>query len=234
MPVPPCVVEHADYPHVRFGSCPIGTEMQEFALGPKGELRSCTLHTEEIGDARTIDAERSPREPPPRDGRRSSVPLPHRSSCMGVWSGAADDARYARCSTVLAQHVDEASGRGSPRPAARYGVRCRDCMSAKVRYVAGPGSEGRRRNFVVRSSCCSARPARARAREVEIRDSHRARVRPDRLHGGSRRRSWPTTSSRSPSTRRSTAQVQALGHSRGRVADAVPDGGTRERASKSR
>ena len=25
MPIPPCVVEHEDYPLVRFGSCPIGT-----------------------------------------------------------------------------------------------------------------------------------------------------------------------------------------------------------------
>ena len=31
MPVPPCVIDHADYPHVRFGGCPIGTEAQELA-----------------------------------------------------------------------------------------------------------------------------------------------------------------------------------------------------------
>src|SRR5690606_22428847 len=51
MPVPQCVVEHADYPHVRFGGCPIGTEMQELALGPDGGLRNCTLHAEVIGNA---------------------------------------------------------------------------------------------------------------------------------------------------------------------------------------
>ena len=49
MPVPPCVIETADYAPLEFGHCPIGTEMQEFALGPDGKLRNCTLHEEAIG-----------------------------------------------------------------------------------------------------------------------------------------------------------------------------------------
>jgi hypothetical protein len=43
----------------RFGGCPIGTEAQELALGPRGELRSCTLHTETLGDAKTLFVRRA-------------------------------------------------------------------------------------------------------------------------------------------------------------------------------
>jgi len=49
MPVPPCAVETERFQHIRFGSCPIGTSMQEFALGPDGKLRHCTLHRTPIG-----------------------------------------------------------------------------------------------------------------------------------------------------------------------------------------
>jgi radical SAM protein with 4Fe4S-binding SPASM domain len=114
MPVPPCVVEHSDYPHVRFGSCPIGTEMQEFALGPRGELRSCTLHTEEIGDARTESMAAlvtSPKLKAYRDVTPEfCAPCPHKSSCMGGCGAAAatmlGDARGL--DPFVAQHVDDA------------------------------------------------------------------------------------------------------------------------------
>lgn len=49
MPVPPCVVEVEKFPHIRFGNCPIGSEMQEFALSPDGKLHNCTLHRQAIG-----------------------------------------------------------------------------------------------------------------------------------------------------------------------------------------
>lgn len=52
MPVPPCAIDPADHPHLAFSHCPIGTEMQEFALGTDGALRHCTLHTATLGDAR--------------------------------------------------------------------------------------------------------------------------------------------------------------------------------------
>jgi radical SAM protein with 4Fe4S-binding SPASM domain len=50
MPVPPCAVEVERFPEVRFGNCPIGTELQEIALGPDGRLRNCTLHGSAIVD----------------------------------------------------------------------------------------------------------------------------------------------------------------------------------------
>ncbi|MGE0325563.1 MAG: radical SAM protein [Polyangiaceae bacterium] len=49
MPVPPCAVEVERFPDIRFGTCPIGTGAQEFALGPDGKLRNCTLHRTAIG-----------------------------------------------------------------------------------------------------------------------------------------------------------------------------------------
>lgn len=49
MPVPPCAVETETFAPIRFGTCPIGTSMQELALGPDGKLKNCTLHRTAIG-----------------------------------------------------------------------------------------------------------------------------------------------------------------------------------------
>jgi radical SAM protein with 4Fe4S-binding SPASM domain len=114
LPMPPCMIDHADYPHVAFGSCPIGTEMQEFALGPRGELRSCTLHTEPLGDAKITslaDLVSSPAIAAYRDVTPEfCAPCPHRSSCMGGCGAAAasvlGDPRGL--DPIVAQHVDEA------------------------------------------------------------------------------------------------------------------------------
>ena len=54
MPVPPCAVEVEDLAPIRFGTCAIGTPMQEFALGPDGRLRHCTLHGSALGGAKDI------------------------------------------------------------------------------------------------------------------------------------------------------------------------------------
>jgi radical SAM protein with 4Fe4S-binding SPASM domain len=54
MPVPPCAVAVERFPHIIFGVCPVGTTAQEFALGPNGALRNCTLHGAAIGDVRDI------------------------------------------------------------------------------------------------------------------------------------------------------------------------------------
>lgn len=112
LPVPPCMIDHADYPHVSFGSCPIGTDMQEFALGPRGELRSCTLHTEPLGDAKiqslaelvSLPALAAYRDVTPE----FCAPCPHRSTCMGGCGAAAasvlGDPRGL--DPIVAQHVD--------------------------------------------------------------------------------------------------------------------------------
>ena len=54
MPVPPCAVEVERFAPIRFGVCPIGTSAQEFALGPDGKLRNCTLHSTAIGGVADI------------------------------------------------------------------------------------------------------------------------------------------------------------------------------------
>ncbi len=114
MPVPPCVVEQDDFPSIRFGSCPIGTEMQEFSLGPRGELRSCTLHTEVIGDGKAESFAALVQAPPVVRYRDTTpefcAPCPHRTSCLGGCGAAAasvlGDARGL--DPFVAQHVDDA------------------------------------------------------------------------------------------------------------------------------
>lgn len=49
MPVPPCAIEVEEYAPIQFGTCAIGTSMQEVALGPEGKLKNCTLHTTALG-----------------------------------------------------------------------------------------------------------------------------------------------------------------------------------------
>lgn len=54
MPIPPCAIEVEQFAPIGFGSCPIGTSMQEIAIGPDGKLRNCTLHARAIGDGGDI------------------------------------------------------------------------------------------------------------------------------------------------------------------------------------
>ncbi len=114
MPVPQCVVEHADYPHVRFGGCPIGTEMQELALGPRGELRNCTLHEEVIGDAKTTSFAELVSAPAVMHYRDVTpefcAPCPFKSSCIGGCGAAAAWTLGDRrgLDPFVAQHVDDA------------------------------------------------------------------------------------------------------------------------------
>jgi len=54
MPIPPCAVEVERFAPLHFGGCAIGTTMQEFALGPDGRLRNCTLHGSAVGAGRDI------------------------------------------------------------------------------------------------------------------------------------------------------------------------------------
>ena len=54
MPVPPCSVEVEELEPIRFGTCPIGTDMQELALGPDGRLKNCTLHATALGGVQDV------------------------------------------------------------------------------------------------------------------------------------------------------------------------------------
>ncbi|MFO0569982.1 MAG: radical SAM protein [Polyangiaceae bacterium] len=54
MPVPPCALEVEEFAPIQFGSCAIGTSMQEVALGPDGRLKNCTLHKTALGGVADI------------------------------------------------------------------------------------------------------------------------------------------------------------------------------------
>lgn len=114
MPVPPCVIDPAAFPAVRFSSCPIGTEAQEVALGTDGHLRHCTLHTASLGDARAGSFAAMVEAPAVLAYRDVTpefcAPCPHRTTCLGGCGAAAatvlGDPRGL--DPLVAQHVDEA------------------------------------------------------------------------------------------------------------------------------
>jgi radical SAM protein with 4Fe4S-binding SPASM domain len=54
MPIPPCMIDTSALSPIVFGYCPIGTNMQEVALGPDGKLKNCTLHAAAIGGVTDI------------------------------------------------------------------------------------------------------------------------------------------------------------------------------------
>lgn len=113
MPVPPCVIDTKEFPHIRFSMCPIGTEMQEFALGYDGQLRNCPLHTDRLGDARTESFTTllsSPKVTHYRDVTPEfCAPCPHKQTCIGGCGAAAastlGDPRAL--DPFVAQHVDD-------------------------------------------------------------------------------------------------------------------------------
>jgi radical SAM protein with 4Fe4S-binding SPASM domain len=122
MPVPPCMFETGDYAPITFGYCPIGTDMQEFALGPDGQLRNCTLHKDAIGGVADILADEvdvaALTRSPDVTAYRNKLPAfcegcIHAASCGGgcgaaaQWMlGLADDKRLP--DPLLWQHVDDA------------------------------------------------------------------------------------------------------------------------------
>jgi radical SAM protein with 4Fe4S-binding SPASM domain len=99
MPVPPCAVEVEQYPNIQFGTCPIGTRMQEFALGPDGRLKNCTLHKTAIGGVADIldpevDLARLVEAPEVSEYRRETPEFCrgclHEKSCGGGCGAAAE------------------------------------------------------------------------------------------------------------------------------------------------
>lgn len=122
MPVPPCMFDFEPYEPIEFGFCPIGTDMQEFALGPDGTLRNCTLHGRALGgvsDIASPDVDLAALlQHPDVTSYRREVPAfcegcLHVDSCGGGCGAAADwvlgrDPDGKRLpDPVLWQHVDD-------------------------------------------------------------------------------------------------------------------------------
>lgn len=120
MPIPPCAIEVARFAPIGFGSCPIGTAMQELAVGPDGRLRNCTLHERAIGaggdiadrevDLRALVAHADVRE------YRTTVPefcrgCEYEQSCNGGCGAASEwvlGGRERFPDPLVAQYVDPA------------------------------------------------------------------------------------------------------------------------------
>lgn len=96
MPIPPCVIDAAEFPDVEFHACPIGRVGQEFALGLRGEIRHCALHRDAIVDdvlAPNVDlaGKLGPNDP---TGYRAHLPsacapCAHKDTCAGGCGAAA-------------------------------------------------------------------------------------------------------------------------------------------------
>jgi radical SAM protein with 4Fe4S-binding SPASM domain len=121
MPIPPCAVETELFAPIRFGTCPIGTSMQELALGPDGKLKNCTLHRTAIGGVPDIlDPNvdlRALLDAPEITQYRKQRPdfcagCLHENTCAGGCGAAAEWVLGSRKEPdpFLWQHVDEEFG----------------------------------------------------------------------------------------------------------------------------
>ncbi|MBX3262554.1 MAG: radical SAM protein [Labilithrix sp.] len=119
MPVPPCAVEVEELHPLEFGVCAIGTSAQEFALGPDGRLRHCTLHGAGLGGAKDIldddvDPARIVTGAEVREYKRTlpefCAGCSHASTCGGGCGAASEWVLGARTfpDPLVWQHVDDA------------------------------------------------------------------------------------------------------------------------------
>jgi radical SAM protein with 4Fe4S-binding SPASM domain len=120
MPIPPCAIEVERFAPIGFGSCPIGTAMQELAVGPDGRLRNCTLHGRAIAEAGDIaDSTTDLRAVVAHaDVREYRVTVPefcrgceHQHSCNGGCGAASEwvlGGRERFPDPIVAQYVDPA------------------------------------------------------------------------------------------------------------------------------
>ena len=97
VPVPPCVVDPRDYPHLHFGWCPRGGDEAYYTVGHDGWLRPCNHSSRVLGDLRRhsfaeLTASAAAREfwaPVPAACRSCEHPL--RDMCRGGCPAASDE-----------------------------------------------------------------------------------------------------------------------------------------------
>jgi len=111
MPIPHCMVDEAQFPHISFGQCSAGSGSAEYAIDARGNLKLCPLQQHPIGSlwkhsfADLVKDEAVSRF-------RQGVPefcreCPHAEGCLGG-CGAAAEWAFGSASEVdpfLAQHV---------------------------------------------------------------------------------------------------------------------------------
>lgn len=116
MPVPPCAVETEELAPLEFGVCAIGTKFQEFALGPDGGLRHCTLHGASLGDVLEVDPAEIVTSTAVTEYKCTlpefCVGCAHASTCGGGCGAASEWVLGARSlpDPVVWQHVDDEFG----------------------------------------------------------------------------------------------------------------------------
>lgn len=116
MPVPPCTVETEELAPLSFGTCAIGTKFQEFALGPDGSLRHCTLHGSSLGDVLDVDPAEIVQSRQVTEYKRTlpefCVGCLHADTCGGGCGAAAEWVLGARSfpDPFVWQHIDDDFG----------------------------------------------------------------------------------------------------------------------------
>ena len=121
MPLPPCAIEVERFPSIGMGVCAVGTTSQEFAVGPDGRVRNCTLHDAVLANAGDIadpetDLVELLRHDDVRRYRERAVPAfcrgcQHEHTCNGGCGAAARwvfGALGASVDPFVAQHTDDA------------------------------------------------------------------------------------------------------------------------------
>ncbi|HZP01731.1 MAG TPA: radical SAM protein [Terriglobia bacterium] len=97
VPIPPCVVDPREFPHLHFGWCPRGSSEAYYTIGCTGLLRPCNHSSVVLGDLRKENFQKivsgnKTREfwaPVPRECRACTHPL--KDSCRGGCPAASDE-----------------------------------------------------------------------------------------------------------------------------------------------
>ncbi len=87
MPVPPCLLRIERYTWVRFGFCSTGTSSPNLVVDVLGNVRSCNLSDQVLGNLLTQDWPEIMAHPYPKKFRKDLAPecavCPYRNSCSG-------------------------------------------------------------------------------------------------------------------------------------------------------